>query len=590
MEIYSAKSKSHSQELNSINKKYNSVSFLRLISVLLFLGSLYFYIRDSKIIFLILAVVLFMSFVLLMRIHSKLLFKRKIKEALVKVNEEEISYLEKKSIPFENGIEFNDFQHPYAYDLDIFGEHSLFQNLNRTATFIGKKIMAKQLLMLSAAEEILNNQAAIKELSRKLDWRQEFMALAKITNDSQTSYEALLKWSKFPITRLPKWAIIASYVTPVLFFGTLVAYLFTTNSVFLSYLSYLFVANLIIFGKFHQRIQIEIANAENIDEIISQYSLILRKIEDETFHSTKLTALQQKLKFKDENASEHLKKLSGLFSNMDTVGNLVAASLFNGTFLFNLHVLKRLLDWKEKHATVLEEWLEVIGEFEMLNSLANFSYNNPEFVYPKLNADFKVDFSSLGHPLLNANTRVNNEVSFHPQSFMILTGSNMSGKSTFLRSLGVNMVLSAMGSVVCASSANVHPLPILVSMRLSDSLSDSESYFFAEIKRLKQIMDELEKNPAFVLLDEILRGTNSDDKRNGTIEVVKKVIAKKAIGAIATHDIEVCLTTNEYPDVLTNKCFEVEIVNDELNFDYKLRDGICKNKSATFLMKKMGVI
>jgi DNA mismatch repair ATPase MutS len=166
----------------------------------------------------------------------------------------------------------------------------------------------------------------------------------------------------------------------------------------------------------------------------------------------------------------------------------------------------------------------------------------------------------------------------------------MSGKSTFLRSLGINMVLSGMGSVVCAKEANVHPLPVLVSMRLSDSLADSESYFFAEIKRLKQIMDELEGNAAFVLLDEILRGTNSDDKRNGTIEVVKKVIANKAIGAIATHDIEVCLTTKEYPDVLTNKCFEVEIINDDLHFDYKLRDGICRNKSATFLMKKMGVI
>jgi DNA mismatch repair ATPase MutS len=173
---------------------------------------------------------------------------------------------------------------------------------------------------------------------------------------------------------------------------------------------------------------------------------------------------------------------------------------------------------------------------------------------------------------------------------MILTGSNMSGKSTFLRSLGINMVLSGIGSVVCAKEANVHPLPVLVSMRLSDSLSDSESYFFAEIKRLKQIMDDLEENAAFVLLDEILRGTNSDDKRNGTIEVVKKVIANKAIGAIATHDIEVCQTTKDYPDILTNKCFEVEIKNDDLHFDYKLRDGICQNKSATFLMKKMGVI
>lgn len=173
---------------------------------------------------------------------------------------------------------------------------------------------------------------------------------------------------------------------------------------------------------------------------------------------------------------------------------------------------------------------------------------------------------------------------------MILTGSNMSGKSTFLRSLGVNMVLGGIGSVVCASEATILPLPVLVSMRLSDSLSDSESYFFAEIKRLKQIMDVLEEKPAFVLLDEILRGTNSDDKRNGTIEVVKKIIAQKAIGAIATHDIEVCLTTNLHPEILTNRCFEVEIRDNELYFDYKLRSGICKNKSATFLMQKMGVI
>ena len=152
------------------------------------------------------------------------------------------------------------------------------------------------------------------------------------------------------------------------------------------------------------------------------------------------------------------------------------------------------------------------------------------------------------------------------------------------------MVLAGIGSAVCADKANLHPLPVLVSMRLSDSLSDSESYFYAEIKRLKQIMDELENNRAFVLLDEILRGTNSDDKRSGTIEVVKKMIAKQAIGAIATHDIEVCLTTNEYPTQLTNKCFEVEIISNDLHFDYKLRDGICKNKSATSLMEKMGVI
>ncbi|WP_016991107.1 MutS-related protein [Flavobacterium sp. ACAM 123] len=590
MDSYSTKSKSYSQELTKINKKYNTISLFRLLSVVIFLGSLYYYIKSSEIIFIVSAVLFFAGFIVLMRIHSKLLFEKKINSALVGINENEISYLEKKIIPFENGQEFNDFHHPYAYDLDIFGEHSLFQNLNRTATFIGKKKLANQLLTLSSNEEIIRNQTAVKELSQKLDWRQNFLALAQISQDSKASYEALMKWSKFQSAPLSKGAIVLSYGTPLLFLGILISYIVTNETVLLSYLSYVFVLNLVIMGAFFKRIQIEIANAEDIDKVISQYGLLLKKIEEESFHSPKLMDLQQRLKFKTENASHHFQKLSELFSKMDSIANLVTASLFNGTFLFNVHVLKHLLKWKKEHAEALEDWMDVIGEFEMLNSLANFAYNNSEFVYPTLNTEFKIDFSELSHPLLNANTRVGNEVAFHPQSFMILTGSNMSGKSTFLRSLGINMVLSGMGSVVCANQANVHPLPVLVSMRLSDSLSDSESYFFAEIKRLKQIMDELEGNAAFVLLDEILRGTNSDDKRNGTIEVVKKVIAHKAIGAIATHDIEVCLTTNEYPDILTNKCFEVEIENDELHFDYKLRDGICKNKSATFLMKKMGVI
>ncbi|MDI6050303.1 DNA mismatch repair protein [Flavobacterium sp. XS2P24] len=551
---------------------------------------MYYYIKNSEIIFIVLSVLLFGLFVFLMRIHTKLLFRKQVNKALLELNQNEISYLERNKIPFENGQEFNDFHHPYAYDLDIFGEHSLFQNLNRTATYIGKKTLANQLLTLLPNDEIVRNHKAVKELSKKIDWRQEFLAFAKISNDSQSSYETLLKWSIFNSSPLSKISIFISYFSPLLFLGVLIVYLVTSNIIFASVLSYLFVFNLIVLGRFIKRIQIEIANSTNIDKTIHQYSLLLQKIEEESFQSEKLIDLQQKLTFKKENASVHFKQLADLFSKMDSISNLVTAVVFNGTFLFNLHVLKSLIKWKNDHRAALEDWLEVIGEFEMLNSLANLSYNNPEFVYPTLNTNFEIDFTDLSHPLLNKKTRIGNDVCFQPQSFMILTGSNMSGKSTFLRSLGINMVLSGMGSPVCASQANVHPLLVLVSMRLSDSLSDSESYFFAEIKRLKQIMDELEDRPAFVLLDEILRGTNSDDKRNGTIEVVKKVIGKKAVGAIATHDIEVCLTTNEYPNILTNKCFEVEIINNELHFDYKLRDGICKNRSATFLMKKMGVI
>jgi DNA mismatch repair ATPase MutS len=231
-----------------------------------------------------------------------------------------------------------------------------------------------------------------------------------------------------------------------------------------------------------------------------------------------------------------------------------------------------------------------LGELEALNCLANFSFNNKEFVFPTINKEYKIEIKNCGHPLINANKRICNDVSFNAGNFMILTGSNMSGKSTFLRTLGINMILGNAGAPICASNAQIHPLPVVVSMRMSDSLTDSESYFFAEVKRLKQIMDELEHQICFVLLDEILKGTNSDDKRLGTVKVIEKLVQKNVIGAIATHDLEVCNITLVYPKNLSNHCFEVEIINNELVFDYKLRDGICKNKSATFLMNKLDII
>ncbi|AWG21986.1 DNA mismatch repair protein [Flavobacterium faecale] len=590
MKIYHSIKSSLENDLKVINRKYSSISIVRLITIAAFICSIYFYIQNGDLRLIFLTLAFFIGFLILMRVHSKLQFQKEVEEALLDVNVNEIDFLENKKLPYENGIEFNDFHHPYAYDLDIFGEHSLFQNLNRTATFIGKKTLAEELLNVSSIREIEDNQEAIHELTSKLEWRQDFNAFAKIANDNETVYKELLYWSKFNSRPLPKWAIWFSYLSPIFFLICLIGNIVSSNSMFGNAMAYIVVFNLMVLGAFMKRIQIEVANSGAIDKICKQYSFLLQKIENEDFKSLKLKDMQQILILHGQNSSVHLERLSGLFSNNDAISNLFTAVLFNGTFLFNLHILNRLIAWKKEHAHALEEWLVTIGKFEALSSLANFAYNNPDFVYPQLNDKFEIQFKELSHPLLNSKTRVGNDVSFNPQSFMILTGSNMSGKSTFLRSLGINMVLSGVGSVVCASEAKVHPLPVLVSMRLSDSLTDSESYFYAEIKRLKQIMDALEEQPAFVLLDEILRGTNSDDKRNGTIEVVKKVIAQKAVGAIATHDIEVCLTTNEFPDTLINKCFEVEIVNDDLHFDYKLRDGVCQNKSASFLMKKMGVI
>jgi len=589
MTIYEKRKALFSDALESIQKKYNVISIARLFAVLLLLVSLFYAINSENNNWLFLSVLSLAAFLFMMKRHTELSWQKKIKQALVAINSDESDYLKNNKIPFENGVVYNDFTHPYAYDLDVFGNHSLFQNLNRTTTFIGQKIFANQLLHVLPNEQIIQNQTAVKELSGKLEWRHDLMALGKVSKDSREQYEQLLRWSQFESKPISKFHVVLSFLSPVLMVLVFGVYWFSNEILWLKIVSFLFVLNLSVLGMITKKIKSEIQNASGIDAIIGQYGLILQQIETEKFTSEKANTLKQQLFSKNHPASVYFKKLSELFSRIDSIDNIFSTILFNGFFLFHVHVLKALLLWKKENAALLKQWLDVIGEFEMLSSLANFSYNNPEFAYPKLNNDYNIQFSNLSHPLLNSNTRIGNDVDFDPK-FMILTGSNMSGKSTFLRSLGINMVLTGIGAPVCAHAANVHPLPVLVSMRLSDSLADSESYFYAEIKRLKQIMDGLQNQRAFVLLDEILRGTNSDDKRSGTIGVVKKMIQNQAIGAIATHDIEVCLTTNDFPESLTNKCFEVEIINEDLHFDYKLRDGICQNKSATFLMKKTGII
>jgi DNA mismatch repair ATPase MutS len=590
MDFYTSRLTQFTEELTILKKQYNTLSTLRLLSVIAFLIFGYYSLQQGeKTVYIVLMAICTVAFIYFMRKHNSVSKMKVRAEALIAINKNEIAYLKRESIPFNDGNEFTATAHSYSYDLDIFGKQSLFHNLNRTETFKGKEKLSNMLLSILPEQEILNNQEAIKELASKAEWRQEIMALGRANKDSSELYHKLISWSKSNFRPLPVWINIVSVAAPLLLVLCMLWYFVSGNAYGLSFAGYLFTFNLMFLSVCSKSIKEEISNTTEIHEIIYRYSLIIEQIEKESFEGKKLNNLKEKLVYKKDKASKEIKKLSELFSRMDSINNLFAMVLFNGTFLFHVHTLRSLLKWKKEHAEAIGEWMDIVAEAEALGSLGNLYFNNPDFTFPKLNSENKVEFKNLAHPLLNPETRIGNDVDFNP-GFMILTGSNMSGKSTFLRSLGVNMVLAGIGAPVCAKEANIHPLPVLVSMRLSDSLSDSESYFFAEIKRLKQIMDSLKNQPAFVLLDEILRGTNSDDKRTGTIEVVKKMVQLNAIGAIATHDIEVCNTTYEYPASLSNHCFEVQIVNNDLYFDYILREGICKNKSATFLMEKMGVI
>ncbi len=579
----------HAKVLKDLAKRYNLISGVRLLFALAFAINLYFYIQPGNTFLIIPLIILAVAFLQAVRVHQSVSWKKLLNTALLKTNRHEISYLKGKEIPFESGSEFIDTSHSYSYDLDFFGKYSFFHNLNRTSTRMGNRQLASSLLSPLPPQEILNTQQAIRELEPKIDWRQEVMALGKIKPDSDESYKALMKWAAKKNPKVSKAIVAGSYITSSLLLASIFIYFYTPLEIVGNISFLLFLFNLVLLGTQIKKIQAEIIDSSEIDKILKQYSLILEKIEEEPFESSKLENLKNGLQEGDFTASRKIEQLSALFAKMDHVQNFLAG-LVNGFFPFHILTLDALIKWRKECSTHVSQWLDVIGKIEALSSLANFAHNNPSYIYPVLNDSKEISFKDLGHPLISAETRVSNDVTFNSHSFFILTGSNMSGKSTFLRTLGINMVLTTIGAPVCATKANVHPLPVLVSMRLSDSLNESESYFFAEVKRLKEIMDGLESETGFVLLDEILRGTNSDDKRSGTIEVIRNMVAKKAIGMIATHDLEVCNTVNEHPNILENKCFEVEISNNELVFDYKLRNGICRNKSATFLMEKMGVI
>jgi len=590
IETYKKLAEQYKAAHETLQKKHNGLSILRLVIAIAALALYYAFFTKYNYISLIVAVIFTVAFIVLMKIHQKIGHQKILAKTLQTINEEEFAYLTEQRLPFYDGAVFASDNHAYSADLDLFGKRSLYQHLNRTATQMGKEALAKHLSEASAPHAIIEIQQATQELTPQLEHRQAFYAAGRIANDNEAIYGQLMRWTKGEGLKVPKALLVLCYMLPACLIAAIAMYFITKENIYWDIINKLIPLNLIIYFTQFKNIRKALFSTEKINEMLKSYAVMLSQIENASYKSSYLKSLQEKLKANEMQASTLLQQLGNIFSKMETVQNPFSAFVMNGLFLYHIHQLNSLSKWKQEHKKDVLQWLQVIGSVEMLNCTANLKYNNLQYCFPKINDGYEISFNDLGHPLINDNKRICNDVSFNDNRFIILTGSNMSGKSTFLRTLGVNMVLAGMGAPVCATSATIHPLNIFVSMRQADSLADSESYFFAEVKRLKYIMEQLKDDVCFVLLDEILRGTNSDDKRSGTIGVIEKVIQRKAIGAIATHDLEVCLTTDLHPETLTNKCFEVEIINNELVFDYKLRNGICKNKSATFLMKKMEII
>lgn len=513
--------------------------------------------------------------------------------AKMNIVKDELNFLDYNYAHKHSGIEFEKFNPFLSNDFSLLGNGSIFQYINRANTAIGKETLAKKLCAHEKdTKRILELQVATKELCNKINFIQDFQANSKAIVDTKTDLNFLIEWSKKTQEDLKAKRAIAM----ALFVINVVWILLSTIGVLnwsLIVLPIIIAQSFIFFNKK----QIKRTNSIHNNLIISkfkQYINLLTFIENEKFEAEHLLLLQSKLNSNNQPSSKSLKWLFNILEMSELQQNAIVSLVSNTVFLADIHICHYINKWRKQNEFLLENWFNSIAEMEVAISFATYAFNNEtEVCYPTLSTDvFKIEAHDMGHPLLSPIVRVNNDILIEKSpSIQIITGANMAGKSTFLRTVAVNIILASNGAPVIAKSFNYLPCDIMSSIKVQDSLAKNESYFYAELLRLKDIVEHGKANPnTLVILDEILRGTNTIDKQKGSLGILNKLLSLNLIVIIATHDLSIAELENAHPNAVKNSCFEVEMSDDELYFDYKLKNGITKKLNASYLLKKMELI
>ena len=529
-----------------------------------------------------------MLFLALLRISLILRDKLLLTQKLHFINQNELSILQGEANQFDDGKSFQAGER-WQDDLDIFGLFSLFHFLNRTTTRPGSRRLA---VLLSnpptSAGVIWQSQEAVKVLASQRESAQLLTAHGLLAENDPADISDISDWLRSP-TRLINlsWLKILRLVIPAAALASLFFWISSGNYI---PMIIAIVANWILIRYFKTSIAIEHALIGKKQPMLNQYVSILNIfLSIDTGSSSRLKELNQI----STTAKKEIYKLSQLASFFDQRLNMLVNLLLNSLLAYDIQCILALEKWKESNKTKCSEWLACIGEIESLNSLAVFAFNHPGACYPLLSEDQLVlEATALAHPLIPEKERVANNFSIGKKDHIhLITGSNMSGKTTFLRTIAVNLLLAQSGSPVVASYFYFSPLQILSSLRTQDSLHEHSSYFLAELKKLQHIIQSLDENrKSIVLIDEILKGTNSEDKTNGSEQFILKLLKYNCLGIFATHDLALSKMEGEFSGRISNYCFESQIVDGKLLFDYTLKMGVAKNKNATFLMEKMGII
>ncbi|GAB5398839.1 MAG: MutS family DNA mismatch repair protein [Aureisphaera sp.] len=525
-------------------------------------------------------------FILLIKRHDRLKKEQQYHKALVAINDRELQVLEGEFHHLPEGNVFSDPNHFYSQDIDLFGKGSFFQYTNRTALASGYNRLAS-LLTANDCKDIPSKQKAITELKDLAHWRQQFSALASLVK-VEVRAERVVKWLDQYQGFVPERIPILSVFFSVVSVGLLG--LFFNGSISGIIVAVWFFLGLGIVGLFLKKINKLVYDTSHVQATFEQFYQLLSKIEEQDFSSEILQNKKASIINETERASSILKRFSKLLDALDQRSNMIVGIFANGFLLRDLWVVRNIERWIMEHHKKIESWFEVISFFDAYNSLGNYAFNHPNHTFPIIEEGTVVlNSEKAAHPLIQEEVAVASDFQINKEQFFIVTGANMAGKSTFLRTVALQIVMANVGLPVCATSVHYSPIKLITSMRTTDSLTNDESYFFSELKRLKYIVDRIGSDQYFIILDEILKGTNSTDKAIGSRKFVNKLVRSHSTGIIATHDLSLCEAADQLEQV-ENYYFDAIIRNDELFFDYKLRKGICQNMNASFLLKHMGIV
>ncbi|HCW53700.1 MAG TPA: DNA mismatch repair protein MutS [Clostridium sp.] len=573
----------------ALTSKIRVIGILRLVVVLLAMVLGYVSYRNSKnTLFFVDLIAFLIIFIILIFYHDGLYREKKRNDILIDINSDGIKRIngQFKSIK-DKGTEFLDENHGYANDLDIFGENSLFQFMNTTISKGGRLLLAKILKreVKFDKETIVKRQEAVNELSKKVLWRQKVCVEGRLQKSSDIDIDRFINWGESKKVSNSILRFLVACVFTIVTWVSIV--MFAKRILPLSFILLLLVINYAVVNIVNSPMKEHIEFFESIKNNISIYKSILEMIDDEKFETQLLVDIKSKLNNDNIICINEMKKLNNILTWLGDSSKNMAYVILNVLFFSDIYIMKRLEKWRNKNGIYLRQWMEVIHEIDELNSLANIPFEHSEWVYPQICDTESIECINISHPLIGDKAVKNNFALKGKEKVALITGSNMSGKSTFLRTIGINLLLAYIGAPVSAEKLSCGIMNIYTCMRTKDNLEENISSFYAEILRIKLLIEACKNGEkVFFLLDEIFKGTNSKDRHVGASVLIKQLIKYGGVGLVSTHDLELCDLESE---IIINYNFREFYEDNKIKFDYVLRKGKSTTQNAIHLMKLAGI-